>query len=261
LPRIHIALSGHEIRYDDPTPEVESFIKRAQALVDDPARTEAEVIALVYSRENPILDRTIFPERGAVTREVLDDPVYAVLQDLIFRKEVQRRGLDVAKIAARFTLTVDEAAERLGLHPTSITKAIHARRVGSWVKGGRFYLDPNGLAPLEQAGRRGPAPQALEYRVGHERGVMFRLKYAGEDGKPTEPESKREPVEGRVRRWRRVAILHGRAGKLRMFVLEPADEAAELTLGDFYVRGRFQAVQKVNNAKQAEESWAAFQPA
>jgi hypothetical protein len=263
MPRIHETLSGHEIRYDDPTPEVEAFLRRAVELAADPKVPERDLVEAVYSRENPILDHTLFPGRGAVTPDVFANPLYHVLLDLLFRKEVQQRKVDVEAIAARYTLTVDEAAARVGVHPTSITKAISERRVGSWYRDGRYWLDPNGLASLQRAPRRGPAPRdvaPLEYRVGQGGGAQLRLKYS-ERGEPTEPPSKREPVTGELRRWRRVAVLHGRAGKLRLFVLEPAPEAGELVVGDFYVRGSFKTVEKVNNAKRAEEAWEAFQPA
>lgn len=279
MPRIHVTLSGHEIRYDDPGPELEHFLQRAQRLAENPEVTEGELVALVYSRENPILDHSIFPGRGTVTREVLDRPEYAVLQDLLFRKEVQQRAIDVRAIEARYTLTPGEVAERLGVHVSAVTKACQERRVSSWVKGRRYFLDPGALAPLEQGKRRGPAPgggprlvaepgrfdvkgrpTTLSYRAGQEAGAVLRVRLPGPAGEAVEPSSKAAPAEGQVKAWRRVGVLHGRAGKLRFFELEPASEDGEVKLGALYVRGRFRVVEKVNNAKAAREAWEAFQP-
>ncbi len=132
MPRIHVTLSGHEIRYDDPSPDLGDFLALARKMAEDPAVKERDLLALIYGAENPIMDKTLFPGRGAVTREVLENPVYHVLGDLLFRKEVQQRGLDVGAIAARYILTPGEVAERLGVHVSAVTKAIAGRRVSSW---------------------------------------------------------------------------------------------------------------------------------
>ena len=89
----HQTVSGHAIEYED-TPEVAAFLRRLRELVDDPKAGVHEVIGLAYSRENPILDQTIFPERGAVTKEVLASPAYTVVADLVFRKEAAVHGYD-----------------------------------------------------------------------------------------------------------------------------------------------------------------------
>ncbi|MBS2025329.1 MAG: hypothetical protein JST92_23250, partial [Deltaproteobacteria bacterium] len=46
------------------------------------------LFALVYGEDNPILAPRPEAGRGFLTRESLADPLYVVLQDLLFRKRV-----------------------------------------------------------------------------------------------------------------------------------------------------------------------------
>lgn len=253
--QIHTTLAGHEVRYEV-TDEVDAFLKRVRAAVDDAAVSGAELLALVYSAENPILD-TSFPGRPRVTKAVLENPVYDVLQDLIFRKDVAESRMDVEQIAARYSVTVQEAAKELGVQPSSIIRAIQAKRLASWMKDGRHYVDPAALEQLEGVGRRGPKPAIvapLEYRVGRDEDRMVRIRLPGD----AEPDSKLAPVEGSVDRWRRVGVLHGNRGKLRFFVLEPDAGENEIRLEGLYVRGRFRVVERVMRSLDAQKAWAAF---
>jgi hypothetical protein len=153
MPRIHETASGQQIKYADPDPMLARFLKRAEELASHADASENELIVWVYGPENPILDRTIFPERGAVTRAVLDDPVYAVLQDLLFRKSAAQRGQSLERIAAKYTLTVNEAAERKGVSPQAIRNAIATKRLPAWVRDGEYHLDPRTLDIVEFGSR------------------------------------------------------------------------------------------------------------
>jgi hypothetical protein len=161
----HVALSGHVIDYPEPAPKVARFLARVRELVDDPKASEDDVVALVYSRENPILDHTVFPTRGAVTRDVLENPVYRVMTDLLFRKSVAERGLDVERIAREFTVPVSDAAARLDIHESAVRQAIAAQRLASWVKEGRHYLRPRDVEAF-QVSARGPRAGAAGPRGG-----------------------------------------------------------------------------------------------
>jgi hypothetical protein len=133
---------------------------RAHELAEDTQASEDELIAWVYGSENPILDRTIFPERGAVTRAVLESPVYQVLQDLLFRKSAAVRGQRLDRLAAKFTLTVNEAAERKGVTPQAIRHAIATKRLPAWVRGGEYHIDPRTLDLVEFGSRAPKAERA-----------------------------------------------------------------------------------------------------
>jgi excisionase family DNA binding protein len=262
--RIHTTLAGHRIEYPEPDPKLERFLKRVRTLAEDPNATEDELIALVYGADNPILDHAgLFPGRGAVTREVLDNPVYHVLTDFIARKRVASEGLDVKRLAAKYTVSVPEAAEQLGVHTSAIYKAIQARRLPSWVKDGQHFLDPASLASF-QVGTRGPVArdvEPLEYCAGYEAGSMLQIRYprTAAAAEAEEPED-RAPTTGTIKRWRRVGVLTGAKGKLRFFILEPGPEPNEIAFHTFYVRGKFGIAEKINNAKLAREAWDAFKP-
>lgn len=253
--QVYEAINGQRIEFTH-TPETEVFLKKVLALYEDPRKSENDLIALVYSKENPILDQTIFPTRGAVTAAVLENPLYGVMTDLIFRKECAKSGTKIEELADQYTLTVVEAAEQLKIHPASVQKAIASKRLPVWVKGNKHYLDPKTFHLLGAVGQRGPASpdvQPLTFRVGKNKEHMLRIKSI--EG---EPDSKIAPVKGSLDRWRRVAVLHGQGDNLRLFILEPAAEANEIERGEFYVKGNFEVKEKVNNRKTAQAAWDSF---
>jgi excisionase family DNA binding protein len=254
--RIYTTLAGHEISYDEPSAEVEAFLRRVQSALDSPKVSSSAMLSLIHSRENPLLDRTI-PELPRVTKDVMDNPIYEVLQDMLVRKDVSENDVDVEKIASRYSLSVPDAAKYLGVQPSSIRRAIQAKRLASWMKGGQYYVEPAALEALEDVGRRGPLAAHMEplaYRVGHERDTIMRIRLPS----VPEPDAKLQPVEGTIERWRRVGVLHGRAGKLRFFVLEPDSEANEITLGTFFVKGKFRVAEKIDKGTEAQKAWNTF---
>jgi hypothetical protein len=103
--QIHTTYDGHSLEWDPP-PEVTLFFEQLIALVADPARTESDLIEFAYSKDNPILDPTMFATRGAVTKAVLADPADRVMTDLLFRKALASDGSDVGAIAARYAMTI-----------------------------------------------------------------------------------------------------------------------------------------------------------
>ncbi len=255
--QVYEAINGQRIEFTH-TPETEAFLKRVLALSENPKAKANDMIALVYSKENPILDQTVFPTRGAVTKEVLDHPLYHVFSDLIFRKECAEDGTQIESLAEQYTLTMTEAAEQLKIHASSIQKAIAGRRLPVWMKEGRYYLDPKTFHLLGAVGQRGPGSpdvQPLAYRVGHNKEHLVRLKTV--EG---EPDAKQKPAEGQVDRWRRAAVLHSHAGKSRLFVLSPGANENTLEWDGFRVKGHFEIVERVNNSKNAQSAWNAFQP-
>lgn len=262
----HTTVSGHAIEFETPPPPVAALLARLGNMLADPAATEAQMLVLVYSPDNPIMDRSVMPGRGAVTPAVLADPVYQVMSDLLFRKRVVEHNVDLEALAAAHSLTVPEAAERLGINDSAVRKAIAARRLGTWLKDGRHYIDPRALASFHLQ-PRGPQPAEahastapLEVRYGAEAGHTLKVKHPGElvgAQKRTGPDG--VVYTGTVAPWKRVAVLTAKGGKGRMFVLEPADEECDVMIGELYVRGRFAIVEKINNAKAASEAWEAFE--
>lgn len=85
---IHELISGGVIEYES-TPELEVFLPRVLRLLKDPDKTEDDMIEIVYGPTNPIMDETLIPGRGAVTKAIHGSPVYRVFVDLLERKRRQ----------------------------------------------------------------------------------------------------------------------------------------------------------------------------
>jgi hypothetical protein len=261
MARIHDTLTGHRIEYPEPEPKLEKFLKRAQALAEDPAASEDDLVALLYGRENPILDHTLFPTRGAVTREVLENTVYHVLTDLLARKSVQARKVDPDKLSRDYTLTVAQAAAEVGLTPDAIRKAIHSRKLPSWVKDGQYYLNPKHLSLLDGS-KRGRLPghiEPLDIAAGSGQGCQLLVRHPG-GVFPPDDKGRSAHAAGAVERWRRVAVLTGNNGKARLFVIEPSDTEELITLQLYHVRGKFKIVEKINGSAAARKAWESFIP-
>ena len=156
--RTHRTVNGHQIEYEA-TPKVAAFLRRIEAAIDDPAISEQSLIGLAYSTENPMMDHSMFPGRGAVTKETLADPAYRVMADLLFRKRVTERGIDLAKVEARYTMTPAEAAAELGVHESAIRQAISSLRLASWKRDGKHFLDPHAVRALQLTANAGTKRQ------------------------------------------------------------------------------------------------------
>lgn len=85
MKRTHRTLDGLFIEYTS-SPEIDAFLSRLQAVVDDSSKNRHDFVDLAYSKENPILDRNFHPRRGWVNREAFENPFYRVMGDLLDRK-------------------------------------------------------------------------------------------------------------------------------------------------------------------------------
>lgn len=254
----HTTLSGQIIECE-PSAAVAKFIELVRKATEDRKVTEDALVALVYGKENPLLDQSVFAARGAVTPEVLAEPAYHVLADYLVRKRVQVEGTDPAKLAARYTLTVAEAATRKGVTPDGIRKAIRERRLPAWVKNGELFIEPRTLdaMSLGKRGALGPESKALQYDVGYDPDADAFVKFKVPGG---ELPLDRKGDKGRITNWGNVAVLTGGHGKARFFELVPSTETdpEAIEFHGFFVRGKFQVIRKVNNPKAAREAWEAF---
>lgn len=261
MPRIHTTLSGHDIKYPDPDPKLDRFLKRARDLCEDPKASEDDLVLLVYGEDNPILDRTFFPGRGMVTAVVIENPVYHVLLDLLGRKRAAIKGHTAEQLGKPFTLTVPQAAEQLGVTEDAINKGIRARRIPAWVKDGQRYVDPRALAVLK-LGKQGKVPDGfmrLKVRVGASHSGQLRVKHAGGE-LPNKAEPIPYAIETTLPRSQRVAVLTaGADGSLRMFELIPGETEAKLPpFEGFTVEGNFEIARKINGAAAARKAWEGF---
>lgn len=257
----HKLLSGETVELPELDPAVESFLRRVHDALHDPTVSEDDMIELVYGRENPLLDQTIFADRGAVTKAVFANPAYHVMTDMIGQKRVQEGKLNIPRAYAQYTLTVAEAAERADVHESSIRQAIAAKRLPAIKQGSRWLLRPEDvdLYKPKPYPLREPQASPLRVRFGSAPGLRFSIKQANREL----ADMKREGaiIEGAITSWRRVGIISGRGGsEMRFWAIEPADEEQEITFEGFFVRGRFRIVERVRHSEKAREAWKTFKP-
>jgi hypothetical protein len=93
---------------------------------------------------------------------------------------------------------------------------------------------------------------------GNDAGKAFRIKRA-EDGDVLEKQ-RANVWQGTLLHWRRIGVIASTKDKARFFIIEPADTPEEILFEDFYVRGKFKVVEKVNHTQDARDAWRAFKP-
>lgn len=256
-------LSGRELSFPDPTGDLAAYWERLKLAAEDPTVSHDALLGLLYNEGNPLLDRTLMPGRGSVTRATLDNPLYHAMTDLLGRKQTQLGALDLETAGAPYTVRLDEAAESLGLSITAARQAIDSHRLAGWKKGGIWFIHPASVESYK-LGNYGPplkprSGERLEVRMGaDDRGESLKIKYpAGEMEKEAGHVHTGHVPQG----WRRVGVLTTSGPNTRFFALVPGDEMASVELGGFYVRGRFQRAATENASAKARVAWKAFKPA
>lgn len=256
-------LSGRELSFAEPVGELGTYWEGLQRAAADPAVSADALLVLLYHVDNPLLDRTLIPGVASLTRAVVDTPLYHAMTDLLGRKQVQLGLVDLKAIGAPYTVTLDEAAEALGLSPTAVRQAIDTYRLSGWKKGSAWFIHPAGVEAYK-ASNYGPVTtpktgERLEIRMGVEgSGDTLKIKY---------PAGVVEKEAGHIHTgnvpagWRRVGVLTTSGPTTRFFALLPGDEIATLELAGFYVRGRFQRAATENSSAKARVAWKAFKPA
>lgn len=256
-------LSGRELTLPDPTAELGAYWERLQSAAADPTVTHEALLALVYHEANPLMDRTLMPGSGSLTRAGLENPLYRAMTDLVARKQVQLGALDLATVGAPYTVTLDEAAEALGLGSTAVRQAIDSYRLSGWKKGAAWFVHPESLAAYK-ASNYGPTTKArtgerLELRMGSDgHGETLKLKYPAAE---VERESGHIHAGNITPGWRRVGVLTTSGPTTRFFALEPGEEMGIVELGGFYVKGRFKRTTTENSSVKARAAWKDFKPA
>lgn len=255
---------GELVEYPKPPANVARFLERAQAAAEDPRVTEDGLIALIYGTENPLLEQGKFKDRGAVTKEVLANPLYRVFLDLLDHKRIALGKTTAPKLEAAFTDTVADVAKRYGVTPGGVRKAILSKRLVAIEKPNGYLIDPRSAEACfggERKARGYAKGPALTLAFGNVTGASFRVKFANlrfvekkklKDGKLDLAE---------VDSFQRAAIHMTGKEMGRVFIIEPAARKRRYDFeGLFYVVGLFKIVEKVNDAKKASEAFRAFEP-
>ena len=254
-----------------------NYLRKVEQAAADPTVDEIEVAALVWNTDNPYLQ--IHPDTGAAIadRAAYDSVVFQIMLDLIDQKRINLGTLDPEAAAARYTLTVKEAADKLGIHAATVRKAIDAKRLAAWKRGGTYMLDPASVASYKisnrgaradvqfsQQAHLGLIPGALAIREGTDGDYFLRVRgHIKSEERQVGDDITQYLI---TRPWERVAVQTGKksANSYRLFILEPAPPETEpdqgLTFAGFYVRGAFKVVEKINNSKEALAAWKAYDP-
>jgi hypothetical protein len=257
----HTTINGRSIDYE-PTAAEAKFLHRVEAAVANPAVGDADLRALIYGPDNPLLDQ--HAGYSFVTPAAFESPVFRVLLDLLDRKRVAAGSLDLAKTAARYTLSVAAAAERLGIRDSAVRTAVLDGRLPAWMKDGEIRLAPESVDSY-QVSRRGRPPRLL-VTCGSKDGASMRVRVVGGELEVNRKEG--GLVEGQVTTWERVGVITGakreaRSGQLettyRYWLLEPGGVARRVELDPFKVVGRF-TIAEQKNGKAASEAFKALEP-
>lgn len=249
-------LSGEAVDYDA-TPELAAFLERAEAYVQDPDVSVSDMVELLYGEENPLLVKGVIAGRGFVTAEVLAHPAYRVMVDMLDRKRIQLGKLHPAAVEAAHSLTVVDAAKRLGISTGAVRQAITGGRLAAIKRNGQYWLRPEALASY-RVSRKGPAASAvrapaLRVRIGTEGDTVMQLKHDGQ----LETVRTGHVDEGELTGWTWAAVKSARKdlGSLHVYHLRPGPLENELVLGGLFVRGRFDIAARVHGVKEAAQAW------
>jgi excisionase family DNA binding protein len=251
----YTTISGREIQYDEPPSELARFLERVRKAAANPKTTPADMILLIYGQDNPLL------EHGRVTRAAFENPLYHVMADMLGRKELGDR---VEEVAARYTMSPQEAADRLGLHVSAMRQAIERSAIPAWRKGDRWFLDPKDVDTynVSETGPRaikGRGGKELAVRVGFTSdGAVFKVRAHKELAVMREAGN---VLAGTVLTgWKRIGVLASKGAKARFWELAPSNDEYDITFESFHVRGRFQVAHTINNARAARAAWEEFVP-
>lgn len=85
-------------------------------------------------------------------------------------------------------------------------------------------------------------------RFGHETDARFAARVDGPQGEHI--------WTATLTSWSQLELYTVTNKGHRYWRLEPGDELGEVSLGDFYVKGMVRVVEKINNARKADEAWA-----
>ena len=262
----YLMINNRVLEFDAPDASTQAFVARLHAMVLDPKTTEHAMSDLIYSDENPLLGPPPLPMpgRGWVTGDTLKNPVWHMMQDLISRKQIVLGKLDLSEVRKSYTVSVSDAAAKLGIAASAVRKAIMEWKLSAWRDGDQWWIDPRSVASYQVA-RRGPAP-ALDICLGSVPGSALKVKASNElEDKHRVHDN---VLSGRLTQWRRIAVLTIKdterdsedTSKIqRLFVLEPGGQESEIRLGEFYVRGRFTITEKINSTLKAQDAWKAFE--
>lgn len=253
---------GETIEYPKPRPDVSAFLTRAKEAAEDPAVSEAELITLIYGPDNPILEQGRFPGRGAVTKEVLANPIYHVLQDLLQHKRITLGHVSAEQLLSSFSLTVSEAAKKLGISQAAIRKAIAANHLSATKRPNGYLIDPRSVDSYRsRVTKRGldKGPD-LRARVGSAPGTSVRLKVEGEKVVDRSKDGAARFVDLEAAEFHEAALACSDEEQSLFLRVAPAVRKSRFDFGPFWLEGKFKIVEREEEPKKAVRRFREFSP-
>jgi excisionase family DNA binding protein len=142
----HVEINGLRLRFPEPERAARQFLRKLEALATDAKASAADVRALAFGPENPVLAKHPTLGGAYVDADCIRNPVYWVCVDLVMRAEARAAGITPALASAPFTTTVTEAAKRLGVYQHAVQHAVAGHSLHAWMLDGRCYLLPDEVA-------------------------------------------------------------------------------------------------------------------
>lgn len=265
-PERYTTVAGEVIEYPTPSPDVAAYLARVRDAANDPRVSESELVEFVYSKDNPVLDATLMPGRGAVTKAVFADPVYQVMHDLLYAKRLQMEGAAASSpTPPREGVSVADAARQLGMSASAVRQAIARGDLEATKVRGAHSINPASVESYrDRVTRRGPSAEpALRVRMGNCPGKSFRVKVLGTPmrlGEKEKLEGGGFVLPGEVARFDRATISITGERTHRVFRLAPAETENRFEWGPFSIEGRYRVTEKLNQPDVASDAWKVIRP-
>jgi len=255
----YTTIKGETIEFK-PSQAEKAYIEKLEGAASDSAVTEDQMIDFIWSVDNPVLKNGPNNKKGYADKETYQNLAFRVMLDLEDRKRIKLGSLDLNLSRGKYTLTVPEAALELGIHETSVRKAILNKRLDGWQDkpGSPYFLNPDSVASYKISNRGArAAKQILKARFGNHGGYSFRIK-------PDLVDTKRvieQVIEGRLKPFSGCSVLVCGDKKCTYYELAPGNEENRIDIKEFFVTGRFSVKRKINNTRQAREAFKSYNPA
>jgi hypothetical protein len=142
----HVEITGMRIRFPEPDRATRQFLRRLETLSSDANASAADVRALAFGPENPVLAKHPTLGGAYVDADSIRNPVYWVCVDWVMRTEARAARISPALASAPFTTSVTEAATQLGVYQHAVQHAVASHSLHAWMLEGRCYLLPDEVA-------------------------------------------------------------------------------------------------------------------
>lgn len=273
MARKYTFTNGEELEYDIDDPELESYLSKVREAAQDPDVSSNELLDLIYSTDNPLMDSDVIPGRGVITDEGREHPAYDIMIDQLQIKRTQEGDFEGQETdgygpsSGRYSMSVSEASDELDISTSAVRQAIYNDRLEARKRGGAWRLDLESVESY-QVSDRGPNAAAqvgepLDVVLGYKEGFNFSVAHDGE----FELDERREGnvLAGTIRGWTQAAVKQNRklesGDALTYLKLEPDDDSSSVQMDEFEVEGEFRISRVVSDNEEARETFQSFNEA